>query len=151
MPLGDVLDRNAHDRRIVERQRGVLRVFGLEELPSTVTRGTRREDLGGPIEAHPDQARPIFGVFVDDNARAAVRLDVADPPEVMPVLYRLRLAVDRAVKIGVVPREHDRHDMWAGVLVGGRQMRDTSRLEELAGAGVQLLADPRSRGRTSFA
>ena len=91
MPLGNVLDAEADDRRVAERHLLVLRVLVREERERVAMLFAGGEQVRDAVKAYPRAARPDLLVVVDHDARAAVRLDVADPSQIAPILDRLRL------------------------------------------------------------
>jgi hypothetical protein len=71
---------------------------------------------------------------VEDDGGLRVLEDVAEPLQ-GPVAGALGLAVDGDVERVLRQPEADRHDMRRRARIGGRQMADSSRLDETPLAG----------------
>src|SRR5439155_26574712 len=80
VPLGNVFDPHADNRRVAQRHALVLLVFAGQEIERVPVVVAFRKDVRDAIDADPRALRPVLLVNVGEDARAPIRLDIPDAP-----------------------------------------------------------------------
>ena len=132
-PLDAALDDHADDGPAIKGPPRTARTFAQRAAAASLLAAL--EDRRDALEQDPREPRPVLFVAINDDGDASVRLDVPHAAQRVPIVFALRLPIERGVEDPVTPHEHDRHVVRSRVLVGRREVRDARRAEELDSGG----------------
>ena len=130
-PTRDAIDTHCDHGLLHQIHRGELRIARAKQPLCIGVLIARCQDLRVTMQHHPAEAGPVLIVVVDYQCHRAVRTDIAHAFERM-ALDAFRFTVDADVQGVARKYKAYRNDMRDSVLIGGREVRDSSMRHEAA-------------------